>query len=69
MDDTPVPDAINEVEITESENVIIEQEIQIPATPNLESNSTRNSFNSSEYYNGAEYENYCWSQTLNEIGK
>lgn len=48
---------------------MIKMETILPAPQNLESISTRNSFNSSEYYNGAEYENYCWSQTLNEIGK
>lgn len=30
---------------------------------------TRPIFEQSEYYNGGCFSNYCWSQSINEIGK
>lgn len=31
-------------------------------------NESRPTFEPSEFYNGACFENYCWSQSVNEIG-
>lgn len=32
-------------------------------------NKKTSKFSPADYYNGAMFENYCWSQTINEIGK
>lgn len=61
---------VSEVEIETSE---CSAEIQPNATTNMKATETKKvaSFGSADYKNGARFDelNYCWSQTVNEIGE
>lgn len=57
-EDCDVPPAVFEEEVATSDPIIDEQK-----TSNVKM------FTASDSYNGAEYENYCWSQTDSDIGE
>lgn len=50
----------NEKDMAEKVETLINETLAV--------NNLAKSFTSSDYFNGNCFENYCWSQTLNEIG-
>ncbi|KAL5281748.1 NUDCD3 family protein [Megaselia abdita] len=67
-----IPFVSNEVEISTSEidsfddlTLLDTEKLQTKSSD--KSNQTLPSFNASEYYNGAVYESYCWSQTDSDV--
>lgn len=63
FDENSLPPAVYEEEVTTTECET--EQIEAKVTSNAE----KEYFSGSEYYNGAKFQNYSWSQTPSEVGE